>query len=508
MLAPSVAFAETSMDTNKDVLGKILLQIAEHARDRHEDCETLPTLPVKPLSKSGSSLVSLGLPEYGVGLEATFDELMTTLIPSLANSTGPRWFSLVIGGVTPAALAADWLTTVYDQNTILNLPSSYSGQTEITLQACKMFLQLLDLPVDTFRSILTTGSTSSNIEAVALARQWLGRTKFGLDYSQDGYNGQVVILTDRGHVTIHKAASMLGIGRNQVFEMMGKIEDVDVLEAQLQAFTDQGKAVMVAIGFGEVNAGIFPKKGAVQKMAAVCKRYGAFLHIDGAFGAYARCSPLYAELADGLELADSITVCGHKWLNVPFDCSCFIFRHEHEQDLARVFGSTAAYLRQAAPGEHNHPMDLSIENSQRFRALPVWATLRSYGREGYRKMVEDNCEFAETMHSWMKYERPDLWTVLEDECPLNIVVFAAAALPSVNGDNREKDENEKAVEKRRQEAVVKALNDTGVAFFSVTVWRDRAGIRAAISNWRTNVNKDWDAVRSLLEQVGGQFQQV
>ncbi|KAF9120274.1 hypothetical protein BGW39_011534 [Mortierella sp. 14UC] len=471
----------TSMNTTKEILGKILAQVAEHARNRHEDCETLPTLPPKPLSDGSPSLASLGLPDHGAGLEATFGELMTTLVPSLSNSAGPRHFSLVIGGVTPAALVADWLTSLYDQNAILAMPVAYSGQTEITLQACDMLLHLLNLPAETFRAILTTGSTSSNIEAVALARQWLGRTRFGLDYSQDGYNGQVVLLTDRAHVTIYKAASMLGIGRNQIFEMTGAIEDEHVLEAQLQEFASQGKAVMVAVGFGEVNAGIFPRKGAVRRMAEVCRRHGAFLHIDAAFGAFARCSPRYAELADGLEFADSIT------------------------DLARVFGSAAAYLRQPVPGEPIHPMNLSIENSQRFRALPVWATLRAYGREGYRKMVEDNCHFANTMHNWMKFERPDLWTVLEDECPLNIVVFAAAA--SSSSVSRGKGEEDgKTVEKKRQDAVVKALNDTGVAFFSGTMWRGRPGIRAAISNWRTNVDKDWDAVRGLLESVGGAVQ--
>ncbi|KAF9969560.1 hypothetical protein BGZ73_008049 [Actinomortierella ambigua] len=489
-----------SIDTTKDILGKILVQVAEHARDHHVACENLPTLPTQPIS--ATTMSSLGLTEGGVGLEATFQELMSTLVPSLANCVGPRYFSLVTGGVTPAALVADWLTTVYDQNAILATQDMYSGQTQIEHQACDMFIELLDLPTDKFRAILTTGSTSSNIEAVALGRQWLGTTRYGVDYSQDGYDGKVVVLTNRAHATVYKAASMLGIGRKQVHEMMGHLEEDGVLEAKLEELAREGKAAMVVLGFGEVNTGIFPRPGAVRRIAEICRRHRAFLHIDGAFGAFARCSPSYAELADGLELADSITVCGHKWLNVPYDCGFFIFRRELEQDLERVFSSSAAYLKPVL-GVPTHPMNLSIENSQRLRALPAWATMRAYGRAGYQKIVEDNCGFAKTMHHWMKVERPDLWTVLEDECPLNIVVFQAAGKPNAKETAEETAEETAA----RQDAVVKALNNTGVAAFSGTVWKGRPAIRAAISNWRTNVSKDWKVVQRTLETVGEQFKQ-
>ncbi|KAG0238104.1 hypothetical protein BGW41_008250 [Actinomortierella wolfii] len=493
-----------AVGTTKDILGKILAQVAEHTSQHHEDCERLPTLPSKPVSPSLMS--TLGLTDDGIGLEATYQELMTILVPSLANSVGPRYFSLVTGGVTPAALVADWLTTVYDQNGILATQADYSGQTQIEHQACDMFVSLLGLPTTQFRAILTTGSTSSNIEAIALGRQWLGATKFGIDYSQDGYDNRVVVLTNRAHASVYKAASMLGIGRKHVHEMMGRLEEEEVLENKLNELNRQGKAVIVVLGFGEVNTGFFPKQGAVRKIAEICRRHGAFLHIDGAFGAFARCSPAYAELADGLELADSITVCGHKWLNVPYDCGFFIFRRELEQELEQVFSSSAAYLK-PVPGAPTHPMNLSIENSQRLRSLAAWATLRAYGRQGYKKIVEDNCAFAKTMHSWMKHERPDLWTVLEDECPLNVVVFQVAprkesAAAIAGGDN---DSASGSVEAKRQEAVVKALNDTGVASFSGTVWNNRHAIRAAISNWRTNVEKDWAPVKAVLEKIGEQF---
>lgn len=140
-------------------------------------------------------------------------------------------------------------------------------------------------------------------------------------------------------------------------------------------------------------------------------------------------------------------------------------------------------------------MNISIENSQRFRALPVWATLKAYGREGYRRIVEENCRFATTMYSWMKETRPDLYTVLTEECPLNIVVFSQTPPQS------EKKASSEVLEKRNV-ALLNRINHTGVAYFSPTVWNGLPAIRAAISNWKTTVELDWEPVRAMLEEQG------
>jgi len=213
----------------------------------------------------------------GIGLESTLDELLQKIGPSLSNCAGPRYFGLVIGGVTPAALVADWIVSLYDQNTILHSEEAMSGYSLITDQAMRMVLDLFLLPRETegplggrggqisgggdnlFRAMTTTGSTAANLVGMAVGRQWLGAQVRGVDYSQDGYDGQVVVVTNMAHATVWKAASILGIGRRQVIEVptmgmdIGKDGKEDELEVEVKKQQAAGKAVMVFLAFGEVN---------------------------------------------------------------------------------------------------------------------------------------------------------------------------------------------------------------------------------------------------------------
>ncbi|KAG0055028.1 hypothetical protein BGZ83_009798 [Gryganskiella cystojenkinii] len=530
-----------ALPNDPDVLASCLSQVALHAASRIKaESSSSPSgrehLPASPFPTSinsnttftASSLAALDPATQkfltlrlsdgsGVGLESTVQELLERIGPALSNCAGPRYFGLVTGGVTPAALVADWIVSLYDQNTILHSEEAMSGYSVITDQAMQMVLDLFQLPREIegvlggrggsqvsgtndtqdklFRSMTTTGSTASNLVGMAVGRQWLGiHARGGVDYSQDGYDGQVVVVTNMAHATVWKAASILGIGRKQVIEVpsmgMGKgnHSEEEELEAEVKKQQAAGKAVMVFLAFGEVNTGIFAKNS--RKVAEICQKYNCYFHIDGAFGIYARCSPKYAPLADGLELAHSITACGHKWMNVPYDCGFFMYRRSLEKSIMEpLFSSSAAYLRpSSADALFSHPMNISIENSQRFRALPVWASLRAYGREGYRAIVEENCAFAKTMYDWMR-SRPDLFTVLTDECPLNIVVFEMASAPTTSQTDLEK----------RNAALLTNMNKTGVAYFSPTVWADRPAIRAAISNWKTTVAEDWEPVRAMME---------
>ncbi|KAF8976880.1 hypothetical protein BGZ46_007885 [Entomortierella lignicola] len=520
-----------ALTNNPETIAKLLERVAKHASTKFDttDPQQRQTLPLKPFPTSAlnqlenkdidpatRAFLSLQLTQQGSGLETTVEELLSRIAPSIANSAGSRYFGLVVGGVTPAAFIADWIVTTYDQNTILHSPEAMSGYSVITEQAMMMVLDLFDLPRDhgprksvseygeadekNFRAMTTSGSTASNVVGMAVGRQWLGVHERGVDYCQDGYDGQVVVVTNMAHASVWKAASILGIGRKQVIEVpgMGLTEDDEeerVFEEEVKKQKQAGNAVLVFLAFGEVNTGIFLKN--TRRIAEICKKYNAYLHIDGAFGIFARCSPKYAHLADGLELAHSITACGHKWLNVPYDCGLFLYRQSLEKSIMEpLFSSSAAYLR-PSDTPFSHPMNISIENSQRFRALPVWATLRAYGRDGYKNIVEENCRFAKTMYDWMKYTRPDLYTVLTDECPLNIVVFA-----QTHKDQKEKEIGEEVLlvlEKKNAELLAR-INQTGVAYFSPTVWKGLPGIRAAISNWKTTVELDWEPVRAMLEE--------
>ncbi|KAF9436140.1 hypothetical protein BGZ76_004735 [Entomortierella beljakovae] len=517
-----------ALSDNPKIIAQLLEAVAKHASVKFDNTDptqrqTLPLQPFPPSSLSDPenndidlatrAFLSAQLTQEGAGLEATVDELVSRIGPSLANSTGPRYFGLVTGGVTPAAFIADWIVTTYDQNAILHSPEAMSGYSVITDQAMRMVVDLFNLPREHgprrpaseynesdekyFRAMTTSGSTASNVVGMAVGRQWLGIHERGVDYCQDGYDGQVIVITNMAHASVWKAASILGIGRKQVVEVpgMGLTENDSEehgFEEEVKKWKQAGKAILVFLAFGEVNTGIFPKN--TRRIAEICKKYNAYLHIDGAFGIYARCSPKYAQLADGLELAHSITACGHKWLNVPYDCGLFLFRQTLEKPIMEpLFSSSAAYLK---PSEtpFSHPMNISIENSQRFRALPVWATLRAYGREGYSRIIEENCRFAKTMFDWMKNTRPDLYTVLTEECPLNIVVFAKA-----RGGDKESKVTADALEKENA-SLLNRINQTGVAYFSPTVWNGQPAIRAAISNWKTTVELDWEPVRAVLEE--------
>lgn len=288
---------------NPKTIATLLDRVAQHAASRFEDLtdpQQRQTLPLQPFPSSAQlqqqqqsslaggsgigettidaatrSFLSLGLTQEGVGLEVTAEELLSRIGPSLANSSGPRYFGLVTGGVTPAALLADWIVSTYDQNTILYSPEAMSGYSVITEQAMQMAVDLFNLPrgggeeeeedevpkkeeSKYFRAMTTTGSTASNIVGMAVGRQWLGIHDRRVDYSQDGYDGQVVVLTNMAHATVWKAASILGIGRRQVVEIPGMgltkgDEEEQVLEKEVKKWKEAGKSVLVFVAFGEVN---------------------------------------------------------------------------------------------------------------------------------------------------------------------------------------------------------------------------------------------------------------
>ncbi|KAF9121673.1 hypothetical protein BGX30_002435 [Mortierella sp. GBA39] len=512
---------------------RVTLQMEKRLDSLETGRQTLPPKPFPPVEKvpeygpTDPGLVELllspGIPQEGKGLDKTIDLLLQYIAPAIADSAGPRYFGLVTGGATPASLLADWIVSVVDQNAILHSPRAMSGYSVIKDLAMRMVLDLFALPTTLhlvesaqhqvlqardnidFRAITTTGSTASNVMGMAAGRQWLGIHDRKVDYSQEGYDGQVVVVTNMAHATVWKAASILGIGRKQVIEVPEMGMDVEgsetIFENVVKEQKRADKSVLVFLSFGEVNTGIFPMN--TYRIASICEDNNAYLHIDGAFGIYARCSPDYSHLARGLEKAHSITACGHKWLNVPYDCGFFIFRSHFEKSILEpIFSSSAAYLPSSDSGP-THPMNISIENSQRFRSLPVWATLYAYGRNGYQKIIEENCRYAKKLFDWMKNERSDLYTVLTEECPLNVVVFAQKLTPELEV-MPEGEAKIQALGKRNAE-LLKRINETGVAYFSPTVWKGRPAIRAAISNWRTTVEKDWEPVRAMLEQQASIF---
>ncbi len=419
------------------------------------------------------------LPETGSGAVAAVEELAAGLDAATA-SPGPRFFHFVTGGVTPAALGADWLATALDQNAFSWVGSPLGTRLETV--AVEWLKQLFDLPAG-WGGALTTGATAANFTGLAAARQWWGE-QHGRDVGADGMAGlpPVPVLSSGFiHPSASKALAMLGIGRasTRVFsrDAMGRV-DLPALE---QALRDLRGAPAIVVGnAGEVNAGEFDP---IDAFADLSEQNGAWLHVDGAFGLFARVSPRSAPLAEGVQRADSVIADGHKWLNVPYDCG-FAFVRDSAL-LAKVFSLAAAYL----PGEEPEPTYgyLTPESSQRARALAVWAALRAWGRSGYREMVERHLDLAQRLAGLVD-EAPELERLAD--VPLNIVCFRYHP-PGV------------------PEAELNALNDRlgqdvladGRVYVGTTSFGGAIAFRPAIVNWRTR-ESDIDLFVEVVLELG------
>ena len=358
------------------------------------------------------------LPEDGLGAVAAIRQLIEHGFDAAVRSSGPRMFHFVTGGVTPAALGADWLASTLDQNAFSWVNTPLASRLEAV--AVAWLKELFELPAS-WAGVLTTGATMANFTALAAARHWWAE-RHGVDVEEQGLAGLPpvpVLSSGYIHVSAVKALAMLGVGRAAVhrFEIDGSGRlDAAALERGLQDL-DGAPAIVVA-NAGDVNTGAFDP---IEPMADLAERYGAWLHVDGAFGLFARVTPRGAALAAGIERAHSVISDGHKWLNVPYDCG-FAFVSD-PMLLPRAFTASAAYL--PSPDDpHPNFGYFGPEMSRRARSLAAWATLAAYGREGYRAMVERHLDLAQRVA-----ERVDASPDLERlaDVPLDIVCFRGRA---------------------------------------------------------------------------------
>ncbi|MDC0708883.1 pyridoxal-dependent decarboxylase [Stigmatella sp. ncwal1] len=447
-------------------------------RTKAEAQSFLGQLDSLPPAVKATAQEPLSLPAEGLGAEQSLRLFMDRYGRELGGSTGPRYFGFVQGGTTPAALAGDWMASTLDLNPF---SAGSSAAPQVELETLKLLRELLDLP-ETFSGGFVSGATMSNFVGMACARQWVAR-QLNVDVAEKGlYSlGPMIVLSASPHSSTLKALSMLGMGRGclrKVASQPGReAMDVDALRAQLEAL--KGQPCIVVASAGTVNTGDYDNLAAIGQLK---EHYTFWLHVDGAFGGLAACSPALAHLTQGMALADSVTVDAHKWLNVPYDSALQFTRHLDL--LHEVFRNSAAYLdvRQGPPSF----ADLGPENSRRFRALPAWLTLMAYGREGYRDIIERNCQLAR-----MLGEHIEGSTAFRLLAPvrLNIVCFT---LRQEGG--------------ATQEAIrtfLDRLRDDGRVFLTPTVYGGVQGVRAALSNWRTtsrDIEIAWSAMREMAPQ--------
>jgi glutamate/tyrosine decarboxylase-like PLP-dependent enzyme len=404
------------------------------------------------------------LPAEGVGAQAALAEFSARWDDVLSGSPGPRYWGFINGGVTPAALAADWLCSTYDQNGQVS-----EGPGALIEEETVGFLRnLLDIPED-YSGNFVSGGTMANLSGLAIALQRLG-DRVQVDVGERGVAalGTVRVLSGECHASVGKAAAMLGLGRAAVERLPQEPDreraDLPALERRLKEL--RGQPVIVVGNAGTVATGDFDDLEAVGSAA---HRYGAHFHVDGAFGLFAALSRRHAHLLRGIELADTIASDAHKWLNVPYD-SGFMFTRDRQAQL-QMFKSISNYLSQPTADVFN-PQHLCPETSRRLRALSAWVSLRAYGKDGYSALVERCCGYAEELGRRIAAEEG-----FECASPVhfNVVCFR---LVTQNGPATDQETN----------AFVNRVTADGRVFVTRSSLKGSPCVRLAFLNWRTGAH--------------------
>lgn len=437
--------------------------------------ESLPQRPVGTPIGVDALRAALGgpLPDEAMDPGRVVAELAAAADPGLVATPSGRFFGFVIGGATPAALAADWLTAAWDQNAGLYVASPAAAVVEEV--AAGWLLDLLGLSADSSVGFVT-GGQMANYTCLAAARHRVLRDA-GWDVEVDGLIGAppVRVLAGAGrHDTVDRSLRFLGLGTGCIeaveVDDQGRMRP-DALEVALGAAA--GPTIVCAQA-GNVNS------GAIDPLPAICQlahQRAAWVHVDGAFGLWAAATPSLRPLVAGAEAADSWATDAHKWLNVPYDCGVAICAHP---DAHRGAMSVhAGYLIHAEGGERDE-MDWNPEFSRRARAFPVYAGLRTLGRSGVAELVDRCCRLARRFAD--RLDAADGVEVL-NEVVLNQV------LVRFHGRGGDDDAHTRAVIRRVQQ--------DGTCWMSGTTWLGGAAMRISVSNWST----DEDDVDRSLEAI-------
>lgn len=402
------------------------------------------------------------LPDEPTGPEAVIAELARTVDPGLTAMPSGRFFGWVIGGGLPSAIAADWLTTVWDQNTGSGEGTPAAATIEHVV--LRWVADLLELPAAS--GALVTGAQMASFVGLAVGRAEILRGA-GWDLESDGLSGappiEVVVGAER-HGTIDRALRMLGFGTKQV-RVVDADRDGRMLADRLE-LSGRGPLIVCAQA-GNVNGGGCDPLVAIGARVAEAKATRpVWLHLDGAFGLWARVSPERRSLVAGAELADSWATDAHKWLNTPYDCGIALLRDASAH--RRMFHGGATYL----PGEGvvPNPFDRTPELSRRARGFALWAALRELGRRGVAELVEGSCQLAEQFARELR--------ALEGVEVMNEVVLNQLVVRFRDPAGIDDDAHTRAVTER--------VIASGVCYPSITTWRGAAGMRISVSNWSTD----------------------
>lgn len=425
--------------------------------------------------------VARPLPIEGLPADEVVQELVGNVDGGLIGSAGGRFFGWVIGGVLPAALAADWLTSAWQQNGALYATSPASAIVEETVG--DWLKDIFGLPAQASFA-LVTGCQMAHLTCLAAARHAL-LARRDWDVEARGLSGAPpirLITSDGHHASFERAVRLLGLGHANVVDLPADPEGrlaPRAVEQELAKAPDASAIVLLQAG--DINLGAYDNFEAIVPIA---KKYGAWVHVDGAIGLWVTASERRKHLAKGLDGCDSWATDGHKWLNVPFDCG---FAFITDPDAHRVSMSVrASYLSHSTAARDQ--MDWNPEWSRRSRSFAAYAALRQLGRRGVEQLVDRCCDHADAIVMGIG-KLPGAEVLWEPTINQGLVRFADPRPAATEVDHD-----------RHTDAVIAAILKTGEAFFGGTTWRGRRAMRVSVCNWQTS-EADVERVIAAVKQA-------
>ena len=424
----------------------------------------LATMPVQAPAGLATLRARMGgsLPESPAAPDEVIRRLVADVEGGLMGSSGPRFFGWVIGGALPVAIAADWLTTAWDQNAGIYTSSPAAAVAEEV--AGGWLKELLGLPAGASFGFVT-GAQMANTVAIAAARHSLLRRR-GIDVEKAGLSGAPavrVLLNENAHESLIRAVKFLGLGTDSIVRVRSEQSGAIALEDLRRQLARHADApTVLCLVAGDLCQGAFDPFHQACDMAHAA---GAWVHIDGAFGLWAAAHPDYRHLLAGHDKADSWVTDGHKWLNVPFDCG-YVFVADSEAHRA-VFSQRLTYA--VSSEEARDEMNWNPEWSRRARGFPTYAALRSLGRAGIVEMIGRACESARQLVGGLG-ELPGVEVLSRPVINQGLVRFLDPA-----GSDHD----------ARTDQVIARIQADGATWFGGTTWRGMRCMRVSVCNWRT-----------------------